>query len=168
MEKGWLKSALSANPHHMLILLFWSALASAEPSRWWCTINARTEGNPRHFVTYGRDAWEGDAPMRCRRGNEERDPQPVNVSFSSKTTGFGANTSSVLTFNVTLWTESDPSLLSFDATAPGLINGSSIYWNLSKDKCEVAADVFTGSEPGLAQSLELGTISIKSLLFRTQ
>lgn len=137
----------------------------AAGSQWWCTISAQVAGNPTHFFEYGRDSWAGETTMRCRRNGEER-VQTVQVAFSSKNSGFGANQSSILTFNITLWTQQDPQVLSLDITAPALVNGSIVYWNLNAEGSEVNASAWTGSESGVAHSLSMGTLTITSLLFR--
>jgi hypothetical protein len=144
--------------------LFPAHLAAA-PAPWWCTLSVQVAGNPKHFLLYGRDSWEGETTMRCQLAGEER-VQSVNLAFFSKNSGFGANRDSILTVNMTLWTVMDPHTLAIDVTAPGLSNGSVLYWQMNTQGTEIAASVWTGSESGVAQSLSLGTFTLRALLFR--
>ncbi len=127
---------------------------------WWCTLTAPLDGDPRHFLLYGRDSWTGQTTMRCHSSGVEVNQQ-VSVSFFSKNTGFGADASSNLRLNITLWTNQSPNGFTFNATAPGMPNGSMVHWQLSDPATDLTASAWTGSVPGVSQSLSLGTLSIK-------
>jgi hypothetical protein len=145
-----------------LIASLWllPSLSWASENAWWCTLNPQMSGNARHFLLWGRDAWDGETVMRCQRSGEEV-LQNVAIGFFSKNSGIGANSSSIFTFNITLWTQNKPDNLIVEVTGPGMVTGSTVYYQLTQDGVDIAASAWTGFEGGVAQSLSLGTLTIQ-------
>lgn len=145
----------------------WASSAWSETGgyTWWCAIKAELEGNPRHFLLYGRDAWDGESIMRCH-GPLVEYSQRVRVSFVSKQSGFGADSSSVLQFSITMWTGQRPENLNFTASAAGLVDGTLVHWNISSEGTELTASTWAGATAGARESLSLGTWSVRTVPVR--
>jgi len=157
-------------PKLFLAVILTAAFAAATASGategamypWWCTLKATAEGNPRHYLLYGRDAWEGEAIMRCLGAVEEHS-QRVSVAFHSKHSGFGADASSNLELTLTIFTDQSPRDFTFTATAAGFVQGNLMHWQVQDGRTEMIGNTPPSQSAGLEHSLRLGTWSIQSV-----
>lgn len=124
----------------------------------------RVSGNSPHFVTYGRDSWEGTSTLFCQQGGTTR-TRRVTLTYNSFPDGFGAGASSQLTFTVSLTTTVDPNDLqvrTFVVNREAPI--APTRWDFATGKTSGTVSVSRVDQSEVARSLQRGTLYVRSSL----
>ena len=131
---------------------------------WVCSMTMRVVGNSPHFVTYGRDSWEGTSTLFCQQGGTTR-TRRVTLTFNAFPDGFGAGANSQLTLTISLTTAVDPHILQVrtfvvNREAPN----TPARWNFTTGKTSGTISVSRVDQSEIARSLQRGTLYLRSAL----
>lgn len=149
----------------LLILLPMTAAAKTpEGQPWVCSMTIRVTGVPTHFVTYGRDSWQGTSTLFCQQGGSAR-TRRVTITYNAFPDGFGAGADSQLTLTLSITTYVDPSVLQVRAF---VVNGESpiapVRWNFVTEKTSGTVSINRVDQSDTARSLQRGTLYLRSSL----
>jgi hypothetical protein len=128
---------------------------------WQCQLNATLRGNPRYFMTYGRDSWDGEGELRCRTKDGDNVTRRLDVSFLSEFDGFGAGYLSTVDLRIFISTYQHPEELLFRATVNDIDGGPNLRFAMASELSEARVYVLSLSPEAAFRSLKSGTMFIR-------
>jgi hypothetical protein len=136
-------------------------IGRSHPRHWQCQLNATLHGNPRYFMTYGRDSWDGEGELHCLTKAGDSVTRVLDVSFLSEFDGFGAGYLSTIDLRIFISTYQRPEELLFRATVNDIDGGPNVRFAMTSEFSEARVYVLSLSPEAAFRSLKSGTIFIR-------
>jgi hypothetical protein len=127
---------------------------------WFCGLQAELTGDASHFILHGRDLWTGRSRLICDSGLR-RTCKNVDISFRSRSEGFGADRKSVLRLAMVIMSDAEPHSVVEQTIASDQIESGLVTWRIEKMNRQIVVDVLTQDQSEALNSLKAGVLSVR-------